>query len=41
MILNNRLVIGTFPYEHLRAIFQALVDRQEGGKRFMESWEDS
>jgi len=41
MILNNRLVIGTFPYEHLRAIFQALVDRQEGGKRFMEAWEDS
>ena len=41
MILNNRLVIGTFPYEHLRAIFQALVDRQEGGKRFMEAWEES
>lgn len=40
MIVNNRMIIGTFPYEQLRAIFQALVDeheRGEGGK-FIESW---
>ncbi len=38
MIINNRMVIGTFPYEQLRAIFQALVDEAEGEGRFMESW---
>jgi uncharacterized membrane protein len=38
MIINNRMVIGTFPYEHLRAIFQALVDEEEQGERFMERW---
>ncbi len=40
MIINNRMVIGTFPYEQLRAIFQALVDEAEGDTRFMESWVD-
>ena len=40
MIINNRMVIGTFPYEQLRAIFQALVDEAEGNTRFMENWED-
>lgn len=39
MIINNRMVIGTFPYEHLRAIFQALVDRQEQ-RKFMENWQE-
>ena len=38
MILNNRMVIGTFPIEQLRAIFQALVDEHEGGEQFMENW---
>ena len=39
MILNNRMVIGTLPYEQLRAIFQALLDEHEGGdRRYMESW---
>jgi len=40
MILNNRMMIGTFPYEQLRAIFQALVDKheREGKRKFMESW---
>lgn len=38
MIINNRMVIGTFPYEQLKAIFQALVDEQEGRGRFMENW---
>ncbi len=38
MIINNRMVIGTLPYEQLRAIFAALVQEREGGARFMESW---
>ena len=38
MIINNRMVIGTFPYEQLRAIFEALVDEAAGDTRFMESW---
>jgi uncharacterized membrane protein/protein-disulfide isomerase len=39
MIINNRMIIGTLPYEQLRAIFQALVDEHEGGdRRFLESW---
>jgi hypothetical protein len=38
MIINNRMIIGTFPYEQLRAIFRALVDEHEQGGRFMENW---
>ena len=39
MIINNRMVIGTLPYEQLRAIFQALVDEHErGGAGFLENW---
>ena len=39
MIINNRMIIGTLPYDHLRAIFQALVEEHEGGpKKFIESW---
>jgi uncharacterized membrane protein len=39
MIVNNRMLIGTLPYEQLQAIFQALVDEHEGGdRRFIESW---
>jgi uncharacterized membrane protein len=38
MIINNRMVIGTLPYEHLKALFQALVDEKEGGRRFLENW---
>ena len=41
MILNNRMVIGTFPVEQLRAIFQALVDEHEGGDKLMENWVES
>lgn len=39
MIVNNRMLIGTFPYEQLRAIFQALVERQEK-RRFLEHWQE-
>ncbi|MEE9502658.1 MAG: thioredoxin domain-containing protein, partial [Candidatus Aminicenantaceae bacterium] len=38
IILNNRMIIGTLPYEHLRAICQALVEEHEGGKKFIENW---
>jgi len=38
MIINGRMVIGTLPYEHMRAIFQALVDEAEGGRQFLENW---
>jgi uncharacterized membrane protein/protein-disulfide isomerase len=39
MIINNRMIIGTLPYDHLKAIFQALVDEREGGsKKFIENW---
>ena len=39
MIINNRMIIGTLPYDHLRAIFQALVEEHEGGpKTFIENW---
>jgi hypothetical protein len=39
MILNSRMVIGTLPYDQLRAIVEAIIIRAEGGNRFLESWE--
>ncbi len=39
MIINDRMIIGTLPYDHLRAIFQALVEEHQGGpKKFIENW---
>jgi len=39
MIINNRMIIGTLPYDHLKAIFQALVEESAGGpKKFIENW---
>jgi uncharacterized membrane protein/protein-disulfide isomerase len=38
MIINNRMIIGTLPYGHLKAIFQALVDEKEGGRKYLENW---
>jgi len=38
IIINGRMIIGTLPYEHLRAIFQALIAESEGGKKFLENW---
>ena len=41
MIINNRLVIGTFPDAQMRALFHALVDEAEEGDRgFLENWVD-
>ncbi|MCL7963715.1 MAG: thioredoxin domain-containing protein [marine benthic group bacterium] len=39
MIINNRLVIGTFPDAQMRELFQALIDEAEGGERtYLENW---
>jgi len=39
MIINGRMVIGTLPYHHLRAIFEALIqENSDGSRKFMESW---
>ncbi len=38
MIINGRMIIGTLPYEQLRAIFKDLVDEYEGRKEFIEHW---
>lgn len=42
MIINNRMVIGTFPYEQLRAIFKAIEQRNGKGadQNFMENWQE-
>ncbi len=41
MILNNKMLIGTFSDEDMRAIFQALIEEHEKGGRqkFLENWE--
>lgn len=39
MILNRRMVIGTLPYEQMKAIVQAILTQAEEGERFLESWE--
>ncbi|MCD6516772.1 MAG: thioredoxin domain-containing protein [Candidatus Aminicenantes bacterium] len=38
IIINGRMIIGTLPYEHMRAIFQDLVDKYDGRSRFIEQW---
>ncbi len=42
MIINNRMVIGTLPYAHLKAIFESLLVAEEkaGERKFMEDWVD-
>jgi hypothetical protein len=39
MIVNGRMVIGTLPYEQLKAIVEAIISQAEGGDRFIEAWE--
>ena len=39
MILNGRMVIGTLPYDQLRAIVEEIIIRAEGENRFIEAWE--
>ena len=38
MIINGRMIIGTLPYDHLRALFQALADESASGTGFLETW---
>ena len=40
MIVNNRMIIGTLPYEQLRAIFQSILDDSDAGGKgeFLENW---
>jgi protein-disulfide isomerase/uncharacterized membrane protein len=39
LIINGRMIIGTLPYEQLRAIVQAVLDERTGrGRRYLESW---
>jgi uncharacterized membrane protein/protein-disulfide isomerase len=40
MIINNRMVIGTLPYGHLKAIFESLLEAggKTGDRRFIENW---
>jgi protein-disulfide isomerase len=37
LIINNRMIIGTLPYEQLRAIVGSLAD-EAGERRFIENW---
>ena len=38
VILNNRMIIGTYSYLELHAIVKALLDHQQGQMKFMEEW---
>ena len=40
LIVNNRMIIGTLPTAHWRAIFQALVEApaSPAGRRYLENW---
>jgi uncharacterized membrane protein/predicted DsbA family dithiol-disulfide isomerase len=44
LIINNRMIIGTLPYAHLRAIFESLLEEggaaAPGSRRFLENWVD-
>ncbi len=42
LIVNNRMIIGTLPYAHLKAIFESLLAEGSaiGSRRFMENWVD-
>ncbi|MGC8892643.1 MAG: thioredoxin domain-containing protein [Candidatus Saccharicenans sp.] len=42
MIINNRMIIGTLPYAHLKAIIESLLSEQKeaipGENKFLENW---
>jgi protein-disulfide isomerase/uncharacterized membrane protein len=42
MIINNRMIIGTLPYAHFKAIIESLLSEQQqpaaGETRFLENW---
>jgi protein-disulfide isomerase len=39
LLVNGRMIIGTLPYEQLRAIVLALLEEQGAKRRFIENWE--
>ncbi|MGQ9800070.1 MAG: thioredoxin domain-containing protein [Candidatus Saccharicenans sp.] len=45
IIINNRMIIGTLPYAHLKAIIESLLTEQEkpaaGESKFLENWVDT
>jgi len=45
MIINNRMIIGTLPYAHLKAVIESLLSEQgqpaTGETRFLENWVDT
>ncbi len=45
IIINNRMIIGTLPYAHLKAIIESLLTEQDkpasGESRFLENWVDT
>ena len=40
VILNERMIIGSLTYDQFRVICQAIVDRENGKREFIESWYD-
>ncbi len=44
IIINNRMIIGTLPYAHLKAIIESLLTEQDrpaaGESKFLENWVD-
>jgi len=42
LIINNRMIIGTLPYAHLKAIFESLLAEgaAPGEQKFIENWVD-
>jgi len=45
IIINNRMIIGTLPYAHLKAIIESLLSEREtqatGETKFLENWVDT
>lgn len=38
LIINGRMVIGTYRYEQIHAVFEALLHRRSQEKKFVENW---
>jgi hypothetical protein len=44
MIVNGRMIIGTLPDAHMKAIFESLIagaDKGPGSGKFIENWVDT
>jgi hypothetical protein len=40
VILNERMIIGSLTYDQFRLICQAIIDKQNDKRQFVESWYD-